>query len=78
MCDPPRPAHAERRLFVRERHDGLYRVATYLMAKMLDGAAARVCGCAQTPRLRPALTHAQPWARANACKPPPKQALATQ
>ncbi|GBF95048.1 P-loop containing nucleoside triphosphate hydrolase [Raphidocelis subcapitata] len=32
----------ERRLFVRERHDGLYRVATYLAAKMLDelGVAA--------------------------------------
>jgi hypothetical protein len=42
----PPPVHAgaicnlaaERRLFVRERHDGLYRVATYLAAKMLDGA----------------------------------------
>lgn len=32
------PRAAERRLFVRERHDGLYRVATYLIAKMIDGA----------------------------------------
>lgn len=31
------PNTPERRLFVRERHDGLYRVATYLAAKMLDG-----------------------------------------
>ncbi|KIY91823.1 ABC(ABCG) family transporter: multidrug [Monoraphidium neglectum] len=32
----------ERRLFVRERHDGLYRVSTYLAAKMIDeiGVAA--------------------------------------
>lgn len=37
----------ERRLFVRERHDGLYRVATYLAAKMLDGArlVCRPGGC---------------------------------
>jgi len=37
---PSTPTHTskitERRLFVRERHDGLYYVATYLMGKMLD------------------------------------------
>jgi hypothetical protein len=30
------PPHAERRLFVRERADGLYHVGTYLAAKIVE------------------------------------------
>jgi hypothetical protein len=41
-CLPALPAlllhalHTERSLFVRERADGLYHVATYLLAKIFD------------------------------------------
>jgi hypothetical protein len=43
----------ERALFVRERNDGLYRVITYLVAKIIDevrGGGARGGGQAQAWR----------------------------
>jgi hypothetical protein len=42
---------AERKLFVRERHDGLYRMSTYLAAKMLDGVGGGTPGACLLPGL---------------------------
>jgi hypothetical protein len=38
---PPRPPPADRPLFIRERHDGLYRVGTYLLSRIIEGGRAR-------------------------------------